>query len=239
MKEAIIIGGGVSIREGIEQGLWEKIKGKDLWSCNYSAMFMPYLPSREIFVDRKFFQVNRQWLEELVKTVPVYCREHDIIVHSKFNCTTYDVSRLGYPGKKEMKKNRTLYSGAMGLSGFFAISLAIIEDYERVFILGYDFGTKDVKIKDTHWYQEKCKRDKHQAQTWFTTGKALWSTGVGNPSAYFNSDKNSPTFGQLKKDKDEISCFNTDIKIYNVSMSSNITCFEKITYQQMFNLLGV
>jgi len=34
MKECIIVGAGYSIKEGLEKGLWAKIKGKEVWSLN-------------------------------------------------------------------------------------------------------------------------------------------------------------------------------------------------------------
>ena len=59
-KKAILIGGGASITEGIEKNLWEKIRGKDIWSLNYAYKTMPYFPTRELFVDKSFYRNNRE-----------------------------------------------------------------------------------------------------------------------------------------------------------------------------------
>jgi len=42
-EEVIILGGGYSVKEGIEKGLWNKIKDKNVWSLNYVFLTMPFL----------------------------------------------------------------------------------------------------------------------------------------------------------------------------------------------------
>jgi hypothetical protein len=57
-KSLIIVGGGYSVAKGIKQGLWERIKGNDIWSLNFAYKTMPYLPSTEIWIDKMFLSLN-------------------------------------------------------------------------------------------------------------------------------------------------------------------------------------
>ena len=56
------------------------------------------------------------------------------------------------------------------------------------------------------------------------------SSGVGRPEVYFNRDN------KIKKEIEDYTVFlqETDIKIWNVSINSNIQCFEKIPYERLF-----
>ena len=53
MKSVVIVGGGNSVREGIEKGLWDKIKDKKVWALNSCFVFMPFMPKRILWVDDK------------------------------------------------------------------------------------------------------------------------------------------------------------------------------------------
>ena len=206
MKEAILIGGGKSVKDGIELGLWNKIKGKDIWSINYAWMTMPYLPSREIFVDISFFKLNVERLEALYKQgVPFYAKAHPKLVEIP-EIITYPVSRESI----DFNNPNKLFSGKMGLSGTFAISLACREKYDRIYLLGYDFGTKYPNEILTHYYQGKLN---------------VFSEGLGKSELYRaekNIDKINPAVEDYK-------LFTTlTIDIINVSIDSNINYFEKI-----------
>lgn len=147
-KTVILLGGGKSISEGIELGLWEKIKDFEIWSINFGFMTMPYLPQREVWTDISFFRNNISALQELhEKKVKLYCKWHH----------KYD----NFPQINTVKCARSLplspdkmYIGEMGLSGFFALGLATREKYSFIFCLGYDFGSDTNK---THYYQDDIK----------------------------------------------------------------------------------
>jgi len=219
-KSVILVGGGSSIREGLEKNLWTRIKGQEIWSCNYAWMTMPYLPQREIFVDIGFFKNNMKALEELAKKgVPIHAKTHnkykaidDIIKHNssrEMKC---------YHGKQALEKG-VIYYGRMGLVGFFALSLAIAEGYNEVFLLGYDFGVPTNQQKFTHYYQNRLN---------------VISTGVGRPQVYLLPDN------KLRREVTDWAVFlkEKDVKIWNVSLISNIHYFEKITYNTFFNMIG-
>lgn len=222
MKTAILIGAGKSVLEGIELGLWNNIKGKDIWSVNYAFMTMPYLPSREVFVDRAFYKNNTDALQALAEQkVPLYARYQDIYCHidmiKKFQ-TTRETG--GYKGRQTFKTDGTphLFVGQLGLSGTFALALAIAEEYDIIYLLGYDFGVTNFIDKHTHYYQKQIQ---------------VVSTGAGNPQIYVNQDNS------VKDAVRDFELFSKEpnVKIYNVSPQSRIPYFEKIDYATFFNLI--
>lgn len=223
MKECFIIGGGSSVREGIDKGLWDKIKGKDIWSLNYAFKFMPYLPTRQLWVDIKFFKDNIDDLQKLQESgVFLFTTEHkDYSGHRELNrfkeyCKTRE--RTGHKGRETFKSTYApphLFVGKMGLSGTFSLSLAIAEEYDRIWLLGYDFGNNSKENKTTHWYQGQAP---------------VKSTGVGNPSIY--RDKNDKV---KSEEVEDYQVFKKDpVQIINVSPNSNIPYFEKSSYDEMF-----
>ena len=140
MKKVILIGGGHSLKEGIEKDLWSKIKDKEIWSTNYAFMTMPYLPKREIWVDIDFFKNNIVALQKLSEQgVTMVTRTHRRYADIP-NLIKYNSARLtkDYVGKEGITRNCIFY-GKLGLVGTFALSLAVAELYDEIFLLGYDF----------------------------------------------------------------------------------------------------
>jgi hypothetical protein len=207
-KNVVLIYAGMSLQEGISLGLWEKIKNIDVWSINFAFLTMPFLPQAEIFVDISFFKKNMEALQKLyLAGVPCHAKRHQI--YSGINeINTYETTR----NPQEMDKK--LYIGRMGLSGFFALSLAIRQGYENIFMCGNDFGSKTAK---THYYQDDIKVE---------------STGIGHPELYRNN-------GQVKEEVRDWEYFlNYPAKIINVSPESAIECFPKISYLEFFKRIG-
>ena len=64
LKQVVLVGGGYSIVEGIETGLWEKLKQStiEIWSLNWAYKTMPYYPTRECWIDINFFTSSIQEL---------------------------------------------------------------------------------------------------------------------------------------------------------------------------------
>jgi|WetSurSiteA1Bulk_404760.scaffolds.fasta_scaffold53423_2 hypothetical protein len=211
MKTCILIGGGKSILEGIQTDLWKKIKGQDIWSINYAFLTMPYLPTKQIWVDTTFFRNNISRLEELnLKSVELITKANPRYNGIK-NIVQYDTTREQDTAIKNPNK---LYIGHMGLSGTFAIALACKLNYDYVYLLGFDFGTSNINDKHTHYYQY----DKID----------YISSGVNNPNVYM-------TQNSVKKDVNDYDFFkNLPTKIYNISPQSNIQSFEKLTYPQFY-----
>lgn len=226
-KEVIIIGGGNSVRQGIDLDLWNKIKGKNTWSLNYSFRSMPYLPTREIWIDHAFFTHNvddmlglwKQGVNMVTKTNNRYALQYHDFGEA---ITQYQTTRerKAYKGKPVLKDlTPFIFCGRMGLTGIFALSLAVAEGYDLIYLLGYDFGTVDIKNSQTHFYQGKLE---------------VWSTGVGKPTLYRSKHN---IVGKDIKDF-EVFKQESETKIVNVSPESNIKYFEKIDYPQFFERLA-
>jgi len=116
------------------------------------------------------------------------------------------------------KTDNEVFFGRMGLSGLFALSVAIKEGYDRCFVLGFDFGSV-TNSNTTHWYQDKIKE------------LNIKSNGAGNPGIYLNK-------GKLKEEVWDFSYYDTwKNKIYNVSPLSKIPNLNKINYQQFYELI--
>ena len=220
MKQAILIGGGFSIKAGIAQELWDKIKDTEIWSLNFAFMRMSYLPSREIWVDISFFKNNIVALQNLwQKGVKMYAKHNSRYVELP-EITTYEATRhtKTYNPKEALNTASTphLFHGKQGLVGIFALSLAVAQNYTDLFLLGYDYGIKNSEQKKTHWYQDELN---------------VLSSGVNNPRIYLKPD------GKIKDEVKDFNIFTNleGVNIYNVSIDSNIHCFPKLTWEQFFN----
>jgi len=226
-KEAILVGGGRSVKEGIELDLWDKIVGREIWSLNYSFRYMPYLPTREIWVDSVFFEKNVDELEKLWKAGVKICarKNNRYCFINKF----FGDAILQYESERSVRAYKSvhalkeltpiLYSGNQGMTGTFALSVAIAEGYNLIWLLGYDWGTAKYGDTSTHFYQE---------------GFEGFSTGVGNINIYFDKG-HDPKKGEFEVYLRTMQEFN--IKIYNVSPDSNIQEFPKLSYPEFFEKL--
>jgi len=224
MKELVIVGGGRSVKHGIELGLWDKIKDKTIWSLNYAFMTMPYLPKREVWVDIAFYTNNVESLQKLSEQgVQMVAKRHkkyaDIF---PIKCYEQTRNRTGYKGKEALKVDGTphIFLGRMGMCGTFALSLAVAENYEKIYLLGYDFGTPEAGDTKTHFYQGDIQ---------------VRSTGVGNTHVYRGGDRSNKNL--VKKDVEDYEVYGSDAYIINVSPQSNIPYFQKITYEEFFEEL--
>jgi hypothetical protein len=215
MKEVIIIGGGFSIKEGIEKGLWDKIKGKEVWSLNYAYKFLPYLPTRQLWMDTTFFKNNVKDLQALAeKNVPLYTKVHPMYKEDMYKdkIKTYEVTR-----DWTKRNDITLFVGQLGLVGTFALSLACEEKYDTIYLLGYDFGAKNNTDLNTHFYVDDAK--------------GIQSSGLKNPNVYYENTS-------IKASVLNYNDYNSyTSKILNVSLQSNISAFQRIGYDEFFTHL--
>ena len=214
MKNVILVGGGASIKSGLELGLWDKLKDAnvEIWSINYAFMTMPYIPAKEIWCDRCFFTENQHKLEALSKQGVECITKQNTFYDSIPEIKQYHWTRDFYYGTID----KPLFLGYMGLSGNLALSLAVALGYDIIYLLGYDYGTSSMKDTKTHYYQDTLVTTSH---------------GVNNPSIYM-------TDTGVKGEVNGYSAYlQSKSKIYNVSVNSNIQTFDKITYPQFFKLL--
>lgn len=221
MSGVIIIGGGYSVKEEWENGLFDKIKDKgyEIWSLNFAFKTMPYLPDRQLFVDRSFFEGYKDELNDLAeKGVPITCKKHNKYAFIKeIEC----LDTYKEPEKFDIESSQ-IYTGNMGLVGFFALSYSIQKGFKNIFLLGYDFGSPDITDTKTHYYQEEQSK------------LNITSRGAGRPSIYRNIGTN-----ELKKYIKDFEVYKKvkDANIYNVSMRSNIDTFPKITYEKFYEII--
>jgi len=214
MEESIIlIGGGRSVLGGINQNLWENIKhkGMGVWSINFSYLFMPFAPSAQVWADKGVWSKCKDDLLELNKKgTELICRDYAGYTH-KHIIQRYEVNPF-----IEKSNDRVIFIGKMGLSGVFALSLAIARKYKNIYLLGYDFGGQNIRDNKTHWYQEL--NDEINAGAYGKAG--IYWEGVDKIRHEIDD------FDIIKK--------NCKCNIYNVSLTSNINSFTKLSYNEFY-----
>jgi hypothetical protein len=224
INECIILGGGLSVNEGQEKGLFQKIENKFVIGINFAFKF--FNPTFTCFADPISFY--KTYYNE-IKDLPLIVGR-----------TTPDIGVKPHPNTIFLKPstiyNRNLSNGVYHpfLGGLIALSLAIyLLDVGKIYLLGFDGGkiTKDreqvdiTKVKNkgviisqggkywrerTHWYQGKLEH-----------------RGIGKYMFYHDSNKVNKLFEVFKG---EIKC-----SILNVSPASNLTIFPKISYNSMLS----
>jgi hypothetical protein len=200
-KQLIIIGGGSSIKEGIEKGLWDKLKDKFVIGINFSYKYHSN-PTLQCYLDKQVRDEHEQEFNALglivTKKQSIKNRENEIQIES---CSQY-----------ERNLTQGVYKGS--LTGIYALSLAIhLLDEGEIFLLGYDYGApagKDAGNRDiTHFYQGELEH-----------------RGVGKVNYYNSKGRADQDFNVYKQEK--------QVKIYNVSLTSKISTFDKISYDEFF-----
>jgi hypothetical protein len=201
-SECIIIGGGKSIKEGIELGLKNLLKDKFVITCNYA--YRHFTPTIETFVDGDFYKDNL----ETLKTLPCIIGNKSQVAEKYLlpNTTLYPPGSIYY-GKDSLEKG--VYSPI--LTGIWSITLAIclMKQQGTIYLLGYDWTQEG----DTHYYSKEEINHRGQGRVTFYKKH--------------NADKYFKTF-----------LIEKNIKIYNVSLNSQLQSFEKISYLSFFNLLN-
>ena len=146
----IILGGGESLQEGIDLGLWNAIEDEEIWSLNSRYEIMPYMPTRQLWTDIMFFfgyekdlmKLKDKGCEELIaREVGRFYEEFDITV---YKTTAY---------KELAEQHGWMFTSLMGLSGFFALSVAVMRGYKEIYLLGYDNPDQKCNVsKDFDYY---------------------------------------------------------------------------------------
>jgi len=230
LKRVILLGAGASLAEGVNQGLWDKIKYHEKWSLNSIFNLMPYLPDKEVWVDVSFFDKNMDNLTNLRnKGVDLIAkkfthRKKYLAIANQDDLVQYDTTRERekYWGKFAIEK-KLIYYGRVGLCGTFALSLAIAMGYDEIYLCGFDFGNSTVNDLITHIY---TKEDLKKFD--------ICCTGAFRPKVYRLPGDT------VRAEVEDYDVFlkEKDIKIWNVSVNSNIYQFTRIPYDTFFNLIG-
>jgi hypothetical protein len=212
-----IIGGGFSLQKGINLGLYDRIKDKCTFALNYEYKYFD--GTIICFTDTKFYNNNKEQL-----------KNKPLIVGIDQNC-----GLAPYPNTYILKTDPLKIEPgkyAPSLTGYTAISLAIwlLNKIGNIYLLGYDWTKRTDTDKmqgikaDPHTYNTPLdKRTKTHCHT------DTIHRGVGFTSYYETNDPNIK-FEPFLNEK--------EIHIYNVSPSSNITCFPKINYLEFFKQIN-
>jgi len=225
------VGGGASIKEGLALGLKDKIKDKFVIACNYA--FMHFDNNTFLaFCDRDFYKPvpkengtldNPDIYEELKKLSLI------IGIDDGQNIQEFQLpNTLFFKRSKEYRQKDCLengfYNSELKLTGIFALSLAsFLMNYEgTIYLLGFDWTRRQPETIDEKNYNGKSDLDIHYYE------KEIIHRGTGLIGAYERHDADK-----------YFKCFiEPNLKIYNVSLQSNIEIFEKIDYNKMFDLLS-
>ena len=207
-KQLIIVGGGSSLRTGVNTNLWAKLENK--WTIGLNHIYKYYNSTCLMFVDNDFYSTN---IEDLNKLPLVIGKVHDRIK------PTPNLITLKTINKYTRTLDKGIYKSA--LVGLFALSLGIyLLDEGEIFLLGFDQGEIDKDKKDskgrliTHMCQEELKH-----------------RGIGAVNYYHGRNRAERDFG-VYKDEKKIKIYNVSPK----SRIPN-TVFEKITYEKFYELL--
>ena len=206
MDQIVIIGGGSSISEGIQKGLWGKIQ--DHWTLGCNSTFRFFTPTALIFVDfHQFYELFHKDLINLPLIIGRYGEGAKKIKHKNTillkEWDTYD---------RFLKDG--VYCGM--LCGLFAASLAtfFLEDGGDIFLLGFDFGANGVA-------------EDGKARTHFYQGE-LNHPGVGHTSLY--AKERRITYFNAYRDLEGINVYNVSLlsKLTQFPLISYDTFFEKL-----------
>lgn len=226
-KQLIIIGGGSSIIEGIDKGLFGKLKNKFTFGLNYSHHFVD--TTTTLYVDDKFYYNEKLYLNAL-----------PMVIGQKFPEIPSSLHHITLP--IAIKYNRDCKGGVYKptLVGLFALSLGIhILDIGEIFILGYDSGAKNKTFDQkgralTHFYQYGNLVSKYTDKP-----VTLDHRGISKINWYNGTRIDKVSKKRITRAEHEFKVYaqETRVKIYNVSLESKIPTFEKISYNQFFKML--
>ena len=134
INRIILIGGGDSIREGEEKGLWDKLKNEFTIGMNRSMFF--HEATVQTFFDRDCYI---DFLDKVV-TLPLVVTRFHVKIHDEsgwpFNVILIPTVEISNK-YDDFKKGCGLY--APKLVGFMALSLAILLKPKNIYLIGFDW----------------------------------------------------------------------------------------------------
>jgi hypothetical protein len=215
-NECIIIGGGKSILEGLNRGLQPLLASKFTILTNYAYKTFP--GTFLAFQDKEFYIPDHAKHYSDPKTI----RHPDIYEELK---TLPLIIGINNNGIEEFKLDNTILLDKKyrtNLTGMFALRLVeMIMKEGTIYLLGFDWPRRTGLPERDPNYNPKSDLQIH----YYDDIKHRGSGYVG----YYENHNPDKDFAEFTK-KDTF-------KIYNVSLESNIDCFEKISYVQFFRLL--
>ena len=219
-KTLIILGGGASVRDGIQKGLFEFLPNTFCIGLNYAYKFVHTTATASI--DETFHNSYFNEISEL----PLHIAKEHYSIQNKGKTVFLKPSNIYDYSLVKGVYNQTLV-------GLFTLSLGVylLEEGSRIFLLGYDNGQyKDSEgnlcvqgnIPLTHWYQGE-----------------LYHRGIGRLNWYTaTSIDYEDTQKRISQAEREYRVYkDAPVKIYNVSPNSNIPTFEKINYDNFLHMI--
>ena len=211
-KEVIIIGGGKSIQEGISLGLKEKVKKRFVIVCNYA--YKHFFHTFLTLIDRDFYlPYNAKNDPEKHPDIYNELKKEPLIVGAYHK----DFENFKLPNTILLReKNKT------PLTGIFSLKILNLLNFKgTIYLLGFDWNRRNVPIKTG--YEPKTDLQLHYYS------KEEINHGGHGYIGYYETHDSFLLFNRF---------LNNNVKIYNVSLNSNINCFNKISYHKMFRLLS-
>lgn len=219
IKQLIIIGGGASIQDGIDRGLWEKLQGKFTIGLNFCYRY--FTPTVLSYVDYIFYDIGdynfsqNQQKEHVNKlsTLPLIVGKY----HAKLK--KLDNTIMLKTNENVWYRDIRLGCYSSRLAGLFALSLGIyLLNEGEIYLVGFDGGSISDKVdnknrKITHFYNDIEHRG---------TGKCDYYNGKSKKGKKFIDRDFEPYLQETK------------CHIYNVSLKSKITTFPKLNYSGFF-----
>ncbi len=184
-KQLILIGGGASITEGIDKGLWQRLEGTWTIGLNYSYKY--FLSTCLCFVDKDFY------FQEKLDSQPLIIGNSNGIKEDKQLPNTIVIRDTA-----KYDRNLTLGIYKASLVGLYALSLAIyLLDEGEIYLLGYDYDSQG-RDKDknflTHFYQGDFRH-----------------RGIGKVNYYQSKGRTDRDFGVYKNEK-KIKIYNVGLE---------------------------
>jgi hypothetical protein len=212
-QELIIIGGGASIQEGIALGLKERIKDKFVIALNFAYRHFDH--TCLCFVDKRFYQ-GKLLAGDNSQTRDIINYEHlealkkeDLIIGTNLASEVLLNNTITLKNSSHFERD-ILTNGCYRtfLCGLFGLTLGSwLMNFEGKIYL---LGYDWTKDSQTHYYNDI----KHR--------------GINNTATYKHHSADFYFRQYLKL---------SNYCISNVSINSNIDCFEKITYTTFFTRL--
>jgi hypothetical protein len=211
-NEIIIIGGGKSISEGLNLGLKEKIKDKFVIGVNYA--YQTFQCTFTAFQDRDWYH-GRPNDKGIYENPDIYSELKELPL----------IIGINQNGVEEFKLDNTILLDRKereDLTGVFALKLVLrLMETGTVYLLGFDWTRrKGLPERDPN-YNPKSNEPTHYYNN-------INHRGTGYVGYYENHNADR-LFNKLNK---------RDVKVFNVSLNSNIDCFPKISYQEFYELLS-
>jgi len=217
-KQLIILGGGSSVIEGINKGLFDILQNKFTIGLNYSYRYIK--STFQMFVDWNFYEKEKKLLNKLPLIIGQKLKE----IKNPLDNTFLLSSTCDY--------TRDLNSGVYKptLCGLFSLSFAIwLLDIGEIFLLGFDNKAIKKNQSLTHWYQAREFKNIYTDRMEQINHRGINKVNWYNATQIENGKRISKVEHEYKVYKNE-----SKVKIYNVSMESKIPTFEKIDYYEFF-----